>query len=75
MNLERAEKKARQFLEKKFAIKSESVVVNEVLTQGLSPLIQVVVRGTFEVSGLKKSFELTFDSGWLCRMVGWRVKE
>jgi len=73
VNLEKAEKKAVQFLEKKFD--GKSVVVNEVLTVGLSPLVKVVVSGTFESSGMKKSFEITFDSTWFCRMVGWQVKE
>jgi hypothetical protein len=71
--LERAEKKTKKFLEKKFA--ATSVVVDEARTEGISPLIQVVVRGTFVASGIKKSFEITFESGLLCRMIAWRVKE
>lgn len=71
MNLEKAERKAIQFLEKRFAAKS--VVANEVRAVGMSPLLQIAVRGTFELAGVKESFEIMFESGWLCRMVGWKV--
>jgi hypothetical protein len=73
VNLGKAERKAKQFLERKFGTKS--VLVNEVRTEGLSPLTRVVVRGTFELSGMKKCFEVVFETSFLCRMVGWQVTE
>jgi hypothetical protein len=72
--LDRIEKKTRDFLAKKFHAKS--IVIDEVRKVGISPLEQVVVRGTFQSGKVKRKFKIEYAYSWFYpQMTSWQLDD